>query len=301
METTLRTRTRETGYQTRAGRIRNHLLPALGDLPLIAIRKSHGEKFKLQLKEKGLSPKTANHCIGLGKQILGDAVDEELIDRNPWERLKLVEGTEQRWDWYLPNELMRLLASVREHHRKWELEIRLGARAGLRASEVAGLFVEDCDLRTGDVRIVRDVVHGQVQQCKSIKSNRLLRVPKDLLEELRRRSRYSLLRPEMVLKDDLGRTHRGHPFSLTRDGRLHRYLPKTLERPITGAARKANLRRITHRDLRHTYASHLRLQGVPLEDIRDLLGHSSLQMTMRYAHITAERFAEAAAALEALL
>jgi integrase len=38
-------------------------------------------------------------------------------------------------------------------------------------------------------------------------------------------------------------------------------------------------------DLRHTFASRLRMNGAPLEDIADLLGHKSLTMTRRYAHL----------------
>ena len=36
--------------------------------------------------------------------------------------------------------------------------------------------------------------------------------------------------------------------------------------------------------LRHTFASRLRMKGVPLEDIADLLGHKTLAMTVRYVH-----------------
>ena len=38
-------------------------------------------------------------------------------------------------------------------------------------------------------------------------------------------------------------------------------------------------------DLRHTFASRVRIKGAPLEDIADLLGHKSLTMTRRYAHL----------------
>jgi integrase len=48
---------------------------------------------------------------------------------------------------------------------------------------------------------------------------------------------------------------------------------------------KAELKDFHWHDLRHTFASRLRMKGAPLEDIADLLGHKSLTMTRRYAHL----------------
>jgi site-specific recombinase XerD len=46
-------------------------------------------------------------------------------------------------------------------------------------------------------------------------------------------------------------------------------------------------------DLRHTFATRLRRNGVPLEDIADLLGHRGLAMTKRYAHTDMSRLRQA--------
>jgi len=48
---------------------------------------------------------------------------------------------------------------------------------------------------------------------------------------------------------------------------------------------KAGIKNFRWHDLRHTFASRLRMKGAPLEDIADLLGHKSLTMTRRYAHL----------------
>jgi integrase len=51
------------------------------------------------------------------------------------------------------------------------------------------------------------------------------------------------------------------------------------------ALRAAGIRDFRFHDTRHTFASRLARAGVPLKTIQELLGHASLKMTMRYAHL----------------
>src|SRR5271168_5431223 len=55
------------------------------------------------------------------------------------------------------------------------------------------------------------------------------------------------------------------------------------------AVAEAKLKNFHWHDLRHTFAGRLRMKGAPLEDIADLLGHKSLTMTRRYAHLGPNR------------
>ena len=69
--------------------------------------------------------------------------------------------------------------------------------------------------------------------------------------------------------------------------------PDGLEWGFREARRKAKMAHVRFHDLRHTYASWLVQSGASLTVVRDLLGHSSLAVTSRYAHLAHEHLREA--------
>jgi len=56
--------------------------------------------------------------------------------------------------------------------------------------------------------------------------------------------------------------------------------------------RLAGLRKVRWRDLRHSFASQLATEGVPLRQVQAWLGHSTIHMTMRYSHLAPNADAE---------
>ena len=56
--------------------------------------------------------------------------------------------------------------------------------------------------------------------------------------------------------------------------------------PLAKVCRKAGLRRVGWHGLRHTYASHLMMRGANVLEVKELLGHSTVAMTMRYSHLS---------------
>src|SRR5882762_7301135 len=68
--------------------------------------------------------------------------------------------------------------------------------------------------------------------------------------------------------------------------------------PIWRACKRAGLRPISWHVLRHTFASHLVMRGVPLKAVQELLGHATIEMTMRYAHLSPDARRDAVGVLD---
>src|SRR5262249_40072652 len=76
---------------------------------------------------------------------------------------------------------------------------------------------------------------------------------------------------------------------LRRPAPMHEWFPRwtynRLKRHMRRAVKQAGLSGVTFHTLRHTFASHAVMSGVDLHTLSRLLGHRTLQMTMRYSHL----------------
>ena len=75
---------------------------------------------------------------------------------------------------------------------------------------------------------------------------------------------------------------------------------RSIRKAFEKAVRHAKLEDFRFHDLRHTAASYLMMRGASLADVRAVLGHTDIKMTMRYAHLSPEHLRAAVARLDGL-
>lgn len=158
-------------------------------------------------------------------------------------------------------ELIRLFdAAPNPKHR---LILRLVYGSGLRRNELIYLRIQDIETGDGKCRI-------RINKSKGGK-DRYTVLSKKVLQELR--AYYRACRPKEYLFNGQGK---GTPMSRE----LLRYI-------MQGALKKSGIKKpVSLHTLRHSFASHALEQGMNLRSLQQLLGHSSIQTTMIYLHVS---------------
>jgi integrase len=240
-----------------------------------------------------LARQTINRCQSLVSAVCNEAVDRELIVTNPNNGVKSKKrvdesDTKEKWAYLTPAEQQAIVACV-EIPRADKLAVLFAIHTGLRQGEQRHLRLEDLIIDGDNPRVLVRVAGRCKKTGKDLppKSGKKREVP--LLPEALAVTR------EWVLKA-LPAFAPNNPENLvfpTASGKL-RQQGKPLGRTGTlkGHYRAAGVKLRSHlhwHALRHTFASNL-VAGVygrqwKLEEIQILMGHSSITITQRYAHL----------------
>jgi len=265
---------------------RHHLIPLVGDRPLTALTKSDGELLKVHLGERGLANKSINNILAIAKTMLYQAVDDDLLGKNPWTRVhKKKLAKRGAWSYWTRPECERFLKQAElDAPGLYPIFVTL-LRTGMRIGEVAGLFWEDIDFAAGEIQVRRQYSTERVWGTLKNDDERKVGLSPQLAAVLRQHQARTFLR-EPVEVEIAGRLDRGHLVFVNRcSGPV---TTDTLKKARDELCRRAGVKRIRIHDMRHTVATMLRRQGVSCEDIAELFGHADSQMTQRYAHIVPE-------------
>ena len=269
--------------------IEKHLIPRLGQTPLQALAPHQLTAFYAELLERGrcdgkggLSLQTVRIVHGVLSRALSDAVNTQLLERNPVERARppkrrtAEESTRKARRFWTAEDVRTFLASITGH--PFRAALHVAATTGLRRGELLGLRWEDVDTEEGRLRVEQTLVAPLGVLTFSQPKTRHGRRSVDLDAEtvaLLRAHRKEQLEERLVFGpayEENGLVFR-HP-----DGRpIH---PDVFSVAFKRAAKAAGLPPIRLHDLRHTHVALLAAAGVPAKVIQERVGHHSAGFTL---------------------
>ena len=269
------------------------------DVRLSQISPHHIETYYQTLYERGLKSNSVLHHHALLHKALEDASRKGLIAENPMEKVKRPAKGRFIPHPYTAEEMKTLFAALQGHYM--EVPIKLAAYYGLRRSEVLGLRWQAIDFEQETISVehticeVSQAVSNQKiigrDTVKQKSSNRTLPMTpniKALLLEYRgkHRQQNEHTATDYLFTDDSG--------NVIRPGHISYAFQKILK--------ENDLRRIRFHDLRHSSAGILISNRVPLVEVQQWLGHSTIRITADlYAHLEYEIKKRSAAVMSDIL
>ena len=271
-KTYVQTNNRPTTIRAKRNDLNRHIYPLMADVLLRDISANRIETLKAVKLKEGLSPKTINNILSTLRICLNTALEWEEIDRVP--KIKWLKVPDQTFDYLNSDECTTLVRGCDNVIMRDMVLCAL--RTGMRRGELIGLEWSSVDFARNKIIVQQSYVEGNMN---STKNSRIRHIP--MTPDLR-----------MVLLER--RKLRGFVFSHTgkpvRGIRANKWLYSLCKR--------IEMRPIGWHVLRHTFASHLVMKGVPMRAVQMLLGHSSIQMTERYAHLSPSTLNDAVLVLD---
>ena len=219
------------------------------------------ELYQSELLSKGLKPATVNRRIGTLKHMFNKANDWGMMTDEQAQKLnkiKLLKENNKRLKYLSSEECRALLNACPDYIKPIVIT---AINTGMRKSEIFNLKWENVDMKHGFIKL-------NPEETKSGKGREIpinQHMEKVLTYQDSNRyddSDYVFCSPVTC-----------KPF-------------KDIKRSFTSACNEAGIRGFRFHDLRHTFASQLVMAGAELASVQKLLGHATINMTMRYSHLS---------------
>jgi len=216
---------------------------------------------------------TVNREMSCHHHIFTKAVEWDMIERNPFDKGKSLHLKEnnQRLRFLSQEEIDRLLPECHKYLRR---VVECAINTGMRRGEILGL--KWSDIRNGQIYLQASVT--KTKEARQVPVNDDLAT---LFKEIRKEQQ---LRSEYIFTYRKNEEKGPETTRLTTVGKP----VESMKTAFNAALRRAGIEDFRFHDLRHTFASHFIMRGGTLKELQEILGHKTIQMTMRYAHLSQE-------------
>ena len=227
----------------------------LGQRPAESVSPQEIERWLLA-KAEDLKPATLNRYRALLSLVYRLAMQNGKVQSNPARLVRQRKEENGRIRFLSTEEELALRAAIRKDYLNREAELDLALNTGLRRSEQFGLTWDGVDFE----RRVLTVLRSKNGEARHIPLND---------------AAILALRSVEAYKN-------GSPYVFLASDGTRLCSPRFW---FSAAVEAAGLKDFTWHCLRHTFASRLVMAGVDLRTVQELMGHKTIQMTVRYAHL----------------
>ena len=288
---------RSSSFDAYEAKIRLHILPVIGNVPLNRLTGSAIQSLYARKLEEGLSPSSVSAIHAILHRALRQAVRGRLLSGNPADAVEVPRKQKPTPNPLALSKIPTLLSSITDHRYEslWFLLLSTGIRFG----EAAALTWDSIDLESETLTVSRSLSRStsggiEFAEPKSASSRRAIPLTRSTTDVLRRQ-RSRVLESRLLAGGDW-REHdlvfpsrRGTPLR-------ENHVLTSFHREL----KKAGLKRRRLHDLRHTFATRLFALGLHPRVVQELLGHARINTTMdTYTSSVPRLLREAAQAFDA--
>lgn len=232
----------------------DNLISYFGDMKLQEISAHDIEKYKAY-RVKEIKKSTLNRELGCLKALYNKAIEWDYIDKNPVRKVKFFNEEPFKRQRYLnEEEIKKLLEACGTPYLRDIVGIALNT--GMRLSPILNLEWKYVDFIEEVITLIKT------------KNNKIHKIP------MNKRSK------EILFRRKCAKTNIKYVFCFEDGINI-----KSVRTGFESAVKRAGIDDLVFHDLRHTFASHLMKKNVKLLTIKELLNHSTINMTLRYAHL----------------
>ncbi|WP_277630356.1 tyrosine-type recombinase/integrase [Atopococcus tabaci] len=247
------------------------------------------------LMDQPLSKSTKRNILLAVRSVFDLAVSWNLIKQNPAKGVKIGRDARTKKKSYQPystKEIAHIFECLQQEPRDLQIMISLALLSGARMGEIAGLeekhikqYVQDgqviYSLLIEQIIIVKKDVGAVVQTHTKTDVAEEVTIPKSL---------YDLIQAHIKERKNLRKVLdlTGHRFLFCHpDGKP--FWPSSLNQRFARFQKRHNIRKVRFHDLRHSNATYMIMEGVPMKIVQERLRHKKLSTTMDiYAHVLKE-------------
>ncbi|MSR89298.1 MAG: site-specific integrase [Candidatus Margulisbacteria bacterium] len=244
----------------------------LQDITVKQIEKFITWRKQPNAKGKIVTNRTVNVDLIYLSQCLKVAKQWKLIPENPCEEIKKLKTTKGRVRFFSKEEVKHLLLHSNHHIERF---LVIGLTTGMRCAEILNLKLSQIDQDHNIIHIENtEDFQTKSRRNRDIPINKILR---DRLDEYI----YTFIDPITLTESPRTEKQKKYLFCHPDGTRI-----KSVKYAYYNLLKRAGITDANIHTMRHTYASHLVMNGGGIRTVQELLGHSSISTTEIYTHLT---------------